>query len=601
MPPRLEIFGPFFDGGELVDAPRLYHYAVGTTTQKDCWTDYAQNVTATQPVVGDVNGVIAVYLSGLYKLEVRSNDDTRVLAQWDIFNANQLDAESDTISVSTFVEFQAALAQIGSGAGRIKITDEIFVTSNTSINQDILTEYASGGSLNIGAGVTVTYVYPEQIIAGPRQVIFSGNGDVSFSNSGKISPSWFGVLPSATTSINQARFQKAVNSVANESEIEVPGGTYLLAGMIQITNKNGISLHGKATLQLSGAASDSYLFKKVGTLDRLRIFDFTLKGDNNAAYTQTAIGCDSGQTITNATFEHLKILDINVGISCNAHLGGTYIGASVRFNRLSNIIGTSSGQGYGIHLAGAEDCDVEFNEVDTAHRHAIYQAFGGKGVRIIGNVVRNHRNGVANSTYTSAYVIARSNDVTFYGNQNIDGWDCGLSIEHATADSRDCLCVIAANNQFINRQNAPADIMIGEQSVPTSYNARQVSLIGNQFYNDYTKTGSGNGDIIVMNGQYIAIKDGVHRRINVNGIAVSIVLGNSTYITLATDCHGSVVQDNQFHFEGPSLVDTRGVEVCSDICTIANSVHYVGKNYGTNLVSPYYLDAAQTNASLVLA
>lgn len=75
-------FGPFFSAGALVTAPKLYHYVVGTTTDKDVWTTRTKSVTAAQPVVGDANGEVSCFADGLYKFVVKDSAGN-TLYTWD--------------------------------------------------------------------------------------------------------------------------------------------------------------------------------------------------------------------------------------------------------------------------------------------------------------------------------------------------------------------------------------------------------------------------------------------------------------------------------------------------------------------------------------
>lgn len=86
---QFKTFGPFYRNGELVTAPRIYHYAAGTTTLKDAWTDRAKAVTAAQPILGDVNGVASGFFDGVYKIQVRLADDATVLFTWDNFDMTE--------------------------------------------------------------------------------------------------------------------------------------------------------------------------------------------------------------------------------------------------------------------------------------------------------------------------------------------------------------------------------------------------------------------------------------------------------------------------------------------------------------------------------
>lgn len=70
---QFKTFGPFMVAGELVTAPVLYHYATGTTTLLNAYTDRAKSVTAAQPIEGDANGVITGFFDGLYTLVVQTS------------------------------------------------------------------------------------------------------------------------------------------------------------------------------------------------------------------------------------------------------------------------------------------------------------------------------------------------------------------------------------------------------------------------------------------------------------------------------------------------------------------------------------------------
>lgn len=72
------ILGPFFYLGDLLTDGKLYHYASGTTTLKDVYTDRAQTTTADQPLPSDANGLFTAYGSGLYKFVLKDVNDTEI-------------------------------------------------------------------------------------------------------------------------------------------------------------------------------------------------------------------------------------------------------------------------------------------------------------------------------------------------------------------------------------------------------------------------------------------------------------------------------------------------------------------------------------------
>lgn len=68
--------GPFFDGGALQGGAKLYHYAVGTSTLKDVWSDRDKVTALAQPFVADADGIFNFFADGLYKLIIVGPDST---------------------------------------------------------------------------------------------------------------------------------------------------------------------------------------------------------------------------------------------------------------------------------------------------------------------------------------------------------------------------------------------------------------------------------------------------------------------------------------------------------------------------------------------
>jgi hypothetical protein len=82
-------FGPFFNGGALVTAPHVYHYVTGTATDKDAYADRGKLATVAQPLEGNASGVASAYFDGLYKIVVKTADDTTTLFTWDGFDLTE--------------------------------------------------------------------------------------------------------------------------------------------------------------------------------------------------------------------------------------------------------------------------------------------------------------------------------------------------------------------------------------------------------------------------------------------------------------------------------------------------------------------------------
>lgn len=149
--------GPFFYAGSLVTAPKLYHYVVGTTTDKDVWTDRAKDTTAAQPVVGDANGIVSCFADGLYKFVVKDSADN-TLYTWDAVQVGVPDV-SGVINVLDY-------GAIGDG-----------VADDTTAMQEALTAAGvSGGAVYVPAG---TYKVTATLTMGSDLLLFGAGRFVS--------------------------------------------------------------------------------------------------------------------------------------------------------------------------------------------------------------------------------------------------------------------------------------------------------------------------------------------------------------------------------------------------------------------------------------
>lgn len=498
----------------------------------------------------------------------------------------------------------AALSNIGTST-----YTTLVVTENTAVNANTdLTSYPNihwlflgSGKLTPATGVTLTLYSPDTITADPTQFILDGtSGTVAFFKAGTLHDGWMGASAASSAGTNQAALQRLLTAAPNGSTILI-SQNFLINDGLQISDKTGLDIHGRGKLTLSGADSGSIIFELAGTVSRLRIAGLELVGEANSGWNQEGIGNFSGQTISNVIFEDLTIHDLNIGIDCNAQLSGSFSGGIIRNNRIYNIVGTAGGQGYGITMAKASNLLVDGNTVDNCQRHGIYQVIDGEQVRIVNNIIKNHRSTVADGTVKSAMVVTRGSKAVVMGNQFLDGYDGGLEISHVTSDARDQRGVIVIGNQFINRKNSNHDIFIGEQSAPSSYNTYDVTISGNYFSNDFAST-TGNGDILVANGNGVFIERNMHRRTGISASSTFIELGHNSYISSSNHCTQTIVRHNYFVAEGSDVTNTRGVEVCSDICGFASgSAHQVGPNTGVGCAFPSYLDATNTNPTLLVS
>jgi len=67
---------------------KLYHYAAGTTTLKNIYSDEDLQTTAAQPMVADANGVIQFYALGNFKFKIDDANDVNRYT-WDNYNCSK--------------------------------------------------------------------------------------------------------------------------------------------------------------------------------------------------------------------------------------------------------------------------------------------------------------------------------------------------------------------------------------------------------------------------------------------------------------------------------------------------------------------------------
>jgi putative cofactor-binding repeat protein len=187
---------------------------------------------------------------------------------------------------------------------------------------------------------------------------------------------------------------------------------------LKVTASNvHVECKNNASITLTGANA-SFLAPE-GTVANLTVEGCRIKGSGNDADYQAGISNASGQTLTNIKYLRNVISDVSLGIDINANLSGGINGFEISGNRIYNIVGTAPGHGYGIHHANGSGSPssgvIANNTIERAGRHSIYQAKG-SGVSITGNVIRDHRLNVGDSTGKAAIMVSRSSNVTVSAN-----------------------------------------------------------------------------------------------------------------------------------------------------------------------------------------
>ena len=481
------------------------------------------------------------------------------------------------------------------------ISESISVTGNITVTDNITFFFVGAGGLAISSGVTLTLPGPSSIHAPWSRQIFTGSGTVAFSVGGQASPGWFGLSASASSSTNATAVQNCMNALpsANCGSVVFPSGNYS-CGNIRISGRSNLLLRGNgATIEWTGTAGAGLAigFELHGVCSQVTIQDFQLVGDGVAANGHAGVWMSDGQTMSNIQVLSNHITDVTLGVSYSAYTSGTFTGGVIAFNDLDTIVGTSVGTGYGIHIASATGIRVFENKVNAAQRHSIYHAAGDTGCLIHHNVITNHRSAVADATYRCAIAVVRSSNVIVSHNVIRDHYDGGLEIAHTTTDALSCRNIVAEGNEFINRQNNIEDVLIGEQSVPTSYETAHIKLSGNLFSNAYASAGTP-GDILVVNGRQIDISGNTFKKTGVSGTARYVSVGHDSYMSSSSHCEEVHVHNNKMYAEGSSLTDIRVVDYGGEVCT-GTARHTSHHNIVPPTATRHYFNSTRTNPSLI--
>jgi hypothetical protein len=437
----------FFDNtGSPLSGGKLWSYQAGTTTPQTTYTTAAGNVAHANPIVLDSAGRVAtgeIWLTAgsNYKFVLMTSADV-LLATWD--NITGINGTGITANAETVVYDPP---------------------------------FTDGVATNVEAKLAQTITVAD----------FGAVGD--------------GVEDDTVA------IQNALDALASNQTLIIQDN-HKITATLTVTNKNSVSITGKGTLFLSGASSSAQMLSFVGTCTNVEVSGITLTGENNTAYAQRGIGCSTGQTIINCRIIDTTIQNINVAIAFDADVdsgGGTVRNCQFIGNRITNIVGTGSGQGYGINLTNNDYTLVSRNIINLCQRHSIYQAKGTSHNIISDNIIYGHRSGVATLVNRAAINVLRSANITIANNKLVGCYDGGITVSHDTSQGYDCNDVLVIGNTFWDRQNAIQDLLIGEEATPTTNSTYNVSVKGNRFYQ--TASGSFGAALRVFNGSYIDISD----------------------------------------------------------------------------------------------
>ena len=384
-------FGPFFDSGELQTGIKVYHYASGTTTLKNCWSDYEKSTTVAQPIVADANGIVSMYCEagGLYKFRIDTSADVT------LYTYDKVRVSKDfglVFQVEDYASLNAAVSSIGSTEATLAISSDQAVASNVTVPQTLHLWFLQGGRLTPAVSVTATIYSPDSVIAPCTRRIYYGSGTVSFTTAGHgVCPEHWGAAADSVT-VSDSAWQAAHDSLpSGGGRINPASGKYVLSATLSFTKPIIIEGHGMEVTKLerNNVASGGHGIASTMSLT-LRHLSLQVGVIPTLNYNMRAVSVENVATSNqSAVFEYVKVRGYNFGIFAD---GGTQYnlsqvairGADVQIN---GVLGTIAECVVPVRteLFTIDGSILDSNNVGD---HALY-AIGVKNIHIRGNTFLN--------------------------------------------------------------------------------------------------------------------------------------------------------------------------------------------------------------------
>lgn len=346
-------------------------------------------------------------------------------------------------------------------------------------------------------------------------------------------------------------------------------GTYRV-GALSIADKSHFTLRGLgATLQLVGTGLQPQNYIGIvlsGTLLNVTIDGLVIVGDAVAANAHAGIAVALNASLTDIVVHGCRITDVTLGIAISNATASTTVGARIIGNYLENIVGESSGQGYGIQsgagAATAANAVIAHNTIIRAQRHSIYSANGG-GVVISSNTIKEHRFGSSTpSSQRPAIEVARSEHVVVANNLIDTPKDGAIEVAPGAAAAQPARNIAIIGNVIMNPTGSQPALVIGSLT-PASDNVVDGVLVeGNSFY----QTGNNTVQTEIYTGKRISYRNNQHQMLAVTSQSAAIQIRG--------------------------LSETAGTATYTDDLQFHGNLVYVTNNGGTGFAVDFYQTAA---------
>lgn len=144
-------YGQFitFNLTDTYPSAKIYHYASGTTTLQNCWSDRSKSTTVAQPLVADANGIATAFCDGIYKFKVDTSADV-TLYTWDTVNVVDQPLTGEGANLAS-----AAAVTFGTDGDYFHITGTTTITSFSGTQPSVILIFDGALTLTHSANIVL--------------------------------------------------------------------------------------------------------------------------------------------------------------------------------------------------------------------------------------------------------------------------------------------------------------------------------------------------------------------------------------------------------------------------------------------------------------
>jgi hypothetical protein len=162
-------FQAWSDSGKILTNGKLYTYYPYTTTPKEAYTDKSLTTPAANPIILNARGEATVYLSGMYKLVLKSSDNSTIWTQDNVVGSYGGDFTDNSTCV--YVEnygavcdnetndtefFESAITALPVGGGKICVSTKTCLVNLTITKPNVWIDGSTQGGPNSVTGIPTT-------------------------------------------------------------------------------------------------------------------------------------------------------------------------------------------------------------------------------------------------------------------------------------------------------------------------------------------------------------------------------------------------------------------------------------------------------------